>query len=120
VTGIQGPGERAVRMFFQAYSESKPELFDECVSADYLDFGHTPPGRGPDGARDDFNQAQAKVGSVTYEIASLVDDGDEHVAAHWLGHLANGTTVAGLSLYRVVDGKIASTHHTAEGGLPPA
>ena len=109
-----GPAEQAVRTFFQAYSEGRPELFDECVSADYLDYGHTPPGRGPQGARADLDQARAKVGPVDYQIISLVDDGAGHVAVHWEGRLANGQTVAGLSLYSVADAKITSTHHAAE------
>src|ERR1700743_905667 len=113
MTNPMGPGERAVRTFFQAYSQEQPQLFDECVSADYFDYGHEPPGRGPQGARDDFEQARSKVGHIDYEILSLVDDQVGHVAVHWVGTLANGQTAAGLSLYGVVDGLIVSTHHTA-------
>jgi hypothetical protein len=39
--------EEAVRAYFSAYSEGHPEKFDEMVSQNCLDYGHTPPGRGP-------------------------------------------------------------------------
>ena len=39
----------AVRAFFAAYSQGHPEQFDQVVSPDYVDFGHTPPCRGPQG-----------------------------------------------------------------------
>ena len=48
--------EEAVRAYFSAYSEGHPERFDEMVSQDYLDYGHTPPGRGPQGARDTMSR----------------------------------------------------------------
>ena len=40
--------EEIVRAYFDAY-EGKPELFDKVVSPDYIDYGHTPPGHGPQG-----------------------------------------------------------------------
>jgi hypothetical protein len=33
--------EDAVRAYFAAYSEGRPERFDEIVSPDYVDYGHT-------------------------------------------------------------------------------
>jgi ketosteroid isomerase-like protein len=49
--------EDTVRAYFAAYSEGGPDQFAEIVSPDYVDYGHTPPGRGPKGARDDYEQA---------------------------------------------------------------
>jgi ketosteroid isomerase-like protein len=35
--------EDVIRAYFAAYSEGHPERFDELVSPDYVDYGHTPP-----------------------------------------------------------------------------
>jgi hypothetical protein len=37
--------------FFDCYTNGRPEDFDQCVAPDYTDYGHTPPGIGPGGAR---------------------------------------------------------------------
>jgi hypothetical protein len=65
--------EDAVRAYFPAYSEGHPGQFDELVSANYVDYGHTPPGRGPQGARDDDEHAvQITGGLIRYDIGALV------------------------------------------------
>jgi hypothetical protein len=111
--------EDAVRAFFAAYSEGRPERFDEIVSPDYADYGHTPPGRGPQGARDDYDHAVQLTGGVpAYDIDALVAR-DDTVAVAWTGHLANGSEFRGLSLYLVVGGQVAETRH-ALIGPPPA
>jgi len=110
--------EDAVRAFFAAYSQGHPEQFDDCVSPDYVDFGHTPPGRGPQGARDDYEHAVQLVGGVTrYDIDALVLR-DDAVAVAWTGHLPNGSDYRGLSLYQVTEGKVAETRHATIGTLP--
>ncbi|WP_431803744.1 nuclear transport factor 2 family protein [Microbacterium sp. bgisy203] len=104
--------ETIVRGFYACYSEGRPEDFDRYVSPDYLDCGHTPPGRGAEGARDDYVQAVAKVGGiVTYTLDAIVTDEDV-VAVVWTGTLPNGDHMRGLSTYRIADGLIASTRHT--------
>jgi ketosteroid isomerase-like protein len=111
--------EDAVRGYFAAYSEGRPEQFDEIVSPDYVDYGHTPPGQGPQGARDDYENAVRISGGVpVYDIDALVAR-DDTVAAAWTGHLPNGSDFRGLSLYRVVNGRIAEIRH-ALIGPPPA
>ena len=111
--------EDAVRAYFTAYSQGSPEQFDEIVSPDYVDYGHTPPGHGPQGARDDYEQAvQSYGGVIRYDIEALVAREDA-VAADWTGHLPNGSDFHGLSLYRVVDGRVAEARH-ALIGQPPA
>jgi ketosteroid isomerase-like protein len=113
--------EEAVRAYYAAYSEGRPERFDEVVSPDYLDYGHTPPGRGPQGARDDYEHAVQLVGGVPrYDIDALVArDDDGTVAVSWTGHLPSGTDVHGLSLYRVADGQVTEARHKMIGP-PPA
>ena len=39
-----------------------PEDFDQYVAPDYVDYGHTPPGIGPAGARDDYDQGPDRGG----------------------------------------------------------
>ena len=103
---------------FAAYSEGSPERFDQIVSPDYVDYGHTPPGRGPQGARDDYENAVKLAGGVLiYDVDALVASG-ETVAVAWTGHLPNGTNYRGLSLYRVVDGRVAETRQALIGPLP--
>jgi hypothetical protein len=103
--------EEAVRAFFDCYSNGKPEDFDKCVAADYTDYGHTPPGIGPSGARDDYEGVLKRIGGlVKYTINALVVDG-EVVAAVWTGHLPNGDAVQGLSVYRVADGLLRSARN---------
>jgi hypothetical protein len=110
--------EEAVRKFFDCYTNGRPEDFDTVVAPDYVDYGHTPPGRGPGGARDDYEHAVKLVGGlVSYEIDALVADGDT-VAAAWTGTLPNGSQMRGLSLYRVTGGLIRSTRHALIGDLP--
>jgi hypothetical protein len=110
--------EEAVRKFFDCYSNGRPEDFGECVAPDYADYGHTPPGIGPDGARDDYENAIKMAGGlIRYTIDALVLDGDM-VAAAWTGALPSGAEMKGLSLYRVGGGLLRSTRHTLIGGLP--
>jgi hypothetical protein len=90
------PGDSVtVRGYFDAYTAGDPGKFDDVVADDYTDYGHNPPGRGPQGARDDGN-----------------------VAVAWTGTLPNGKQSKGLSLYLVKDGKITEIRHAAIGALP--
>ena len=108
----------AVRAFFDCYSDGRPQDFDTVVAPDYVDYGHTPPGRGPGGARDDYDHAVKLAGGViSYAIDALVAD-DDVVAAAWTGTLPSGSEMRGLSLYRVRDGLIRSTRHALIGERP--
>lgn len=110
--------EEVVRRFFDCYTDGRPEDFDQVVAPDYADYGHTPPGRGPGGARDDYDNAVKMVGGVSrYVIDALVADG-EMVAAAWTGRIPSGAEFRGLALYRVSDGLLRSTRQTLIGDLP--
>ena len=117
--GAQLKPEDVVRKFFDCYTNGRPEDFDRFVAPDYVDCGHTPPGRGPDGARDDYDNAVKNAGGVIrYTIDGLVVDGDM-VAADWTGTLPSGEEVGrGLSLYRTSDGLLRSTRHVVYGNVP--
>jgi ketosteroid isomerase-like protein len=107
-----------VRAYFAAYSEGRPERFDELVSADYVDYGHTPPGHRAQGARDDYEHAvQITGGLIRYDIDALVAR-DDTVAVVWTGHLANGSDYHGLSLYRVTDGRVTEIRQALIGPAP--
>ena len=110
--------EQAVREFYACYSDGRPQDFDAVVADDYADYGHQPPGRGPDGARADYEHAvQVAGGITTYVIDALVVDDDDAghdatvVAVVWTGTLPSGDVARGLSTYRVRDGKLTSTRH---------
>jgi hypothetical protein len=110
--------EDTVRAYFAVYSEGRPEQFDEIVAPEYLDYGHTPPGRGPQGARDDYEHAvEIAGGKLIYDIDALIAR-DDTVAAVWTGHLPNGSEFRGLSLYRVVDGRLTETRQALIGPPP--
>jgi hypothetical protein len=111
--------EDAVRGYFAAYSDGRPDRFDEFVSPDYVDYGHTPPGHGPQGARDDYDNAVRFAGGVIrYDIDALVAR-DDTVAVAWTGHLPNESDFRGLSLYLIADGRVTEVRH-ALIGPPPA
>ncbi len=110
--------DEVVRRFFDCYTKGRPQDFDEVVAPDYIDYGHTPPGRGPGGARDDYNNAVKMAGGlIRYTIDALVVD-DEMVAAAWTGTLPSGAEMKGLSLYRTSGGQILYTRHALIGDLP--
>jgi hypothetical protein len=108
-----------VRAFFGAYTDQTPERFAAVVAEDYIDYGHEPPGRGPQGARDDYDGAMKSVGAIRYEIDALVDDGDGRVAAVWTAQLpGTDEPFRGLGLYWVRDHLLAETHHAIVGPIP--
>ena len=111
--------EDVVRKFFDCYSNGRPEDFDEVVALDYVDYGHTPPGRGPDGARDDYENGVKQAGAVIrYTIDALVVDGDM-VATAWTGRLPSGEEIGrGLSLYETSDGLLRSTRQALIPNTP--
>ncbi|HUA02516.1 MAG TPA: nuclear transport factor 2 family protein [Solirubrobacteraceae bacterium] len=104
--------EDVVRAYFAAYNEGRPERLEELVSPDYVDYGHTPPGHGRQGARYDYEHAVELAGGlIQYDIEAIVAGGDA-VAATWTGHLPDGSEYRGLSLYLVADGRMTEAHNT--------
>ncbi|HEX8008229.1 MAG TPA: nuclear transport factor 2 family protein [Trebonia sp.] len=114
---VQLSPEEVVRKFFDCYTDGRPEDFGEVVAPDYLDYGHTPPGRGPGGACDDYeNAVRLAGGMIGYTIDILVADGDM-VAAAWTGTLSSGEEMKGLGLYRTSGGLLRSTRRALTGDL---
>jgi SnoaL-like protein len=95
--------EEVVRHFYDCYNSRSDDLKTVCVP-DYVDYGHTPPGHGRSGARDDYeNAVKVASGVIHYDIDPLVVDADV-VAPLRTGTLPNGDVARGLSVYRVSDG----------------
>jgi predicted ester cyclase len=111
-----------VQRFFSAFNDQTPDVFDEIISPDYVDYGHEPPGRGPQGARDDYDGARNAVGKVEYVIDDMIAEGDR-VATRWTATMppAGGDegraasdpplTVTGISIYVLANGQITETRH---------
>ena len=109
--------EETIRAFYHAFNDAQPERFAALISDSYVDNGHQPPGRGPLGARADYESALRKFGHIDYVINGVVASG-ENVAAAWTGLSVHGEEFSGLSLYRVVGGQIVETSNTTIGQLP--
>jgi hypothetical protein len=111
--------EDVVRAFFDAYTDQAPQRFEAIIAGDYLDYGHEPPGRGLQGACDDYDGSMKMVGAIRYEIDALVDDGDGRVAAVWTAQLpGTDEPFKWLGLYRIRDHLLAETHHAVVGPIP--
>jgi hypothetical protein len=103
--------EEVVRKFFDCYTNSSPQDFDECVAPDYVDYGHEPPGIGPAGARDDYENAiKVAGGPITYTIDALVA-GDGTLAVVWR-HFSRTEPVPGRRRPAPVDAAHADRRHT--------
>jgi predicted ester cyclase len=111
-----------VQRLFSAFNDQTPDVFDEIISPDYVDYGHDPPGRGPQGARDDYNGARGAVSKVEYVIDDMIAEGDR-VATRWTATMtpAGGDegpaasdrplTATGISIYVLANGQITETRH---------
>lgn len=38
------------RFYEEVFNQGQEEVIDEIISPDYVDYGHEPPGKGPEGA----------------------------------------------------------------------
>ena len=111
-----------VERFFSAFNDQTPDVFDEVISPDYLDYGHSPPGRGPQGARDDYNGAGSAFSKVEYVIDDMIAEGDR-VATRWTATLSRAggddgqaasdrpLSATGISIYVLANGQITETRH---------
>jgi predicted ester cyclase len=120
-TGLAA-NKAVVQRFFSAFNDQTPDVFDEVISPDYVDYGHEPPGRGPQGARDDYNDGRSAASQVEYVIDDMIAEGDR-VATRWTATMspAGGDegraasdrplTATGISIYVLVNGQITETRH---------
>ena len=120
-TGLAA-NKAVVQRFFSAFNDQTPDVFDEIISPDYVDYGHEPPGRGPQGARDDYNASRSAVSKIDYVIDDMIAEGDR-VATRWTATMtpADGDegraasdrplTATGISIYVLANGQITETRH---------
>lgn len=115
------PAKGIVIRFFGAYSETAPDDLAALLTDDYQDFGHRPPGRGVAGAREDYDVFTAHFSDLFYLLHDLIREGDR-VAVRWTATMTHSgagflklpatgrrVTLDGVSIYRIVDGRIAAT-----------
>jgi predicted ester cyclase len=119
---VLAANKAVVQRFFSAFNDQTPDVFDEIISPDYVDYGHEPPGRGPQGARDDYNGALSAVGKIEYVIDDMIAEGDR-VATRWTattpptgGDEGRATSdrpfaATGISIYALANGQITETRH---------
>ena len=120
-TGLAA-NKAVVQRFFSAFNDQTPDVFDEIISPDYLDYGHEPPGRGPQGARDDYNGTLGVAGKIEWVIDDMLAEGDR-VATRWAATLAPAggdegpaasdrpLIATGISIYVLANGQITETRH---------
>jgi ketosteroid isomerase-like protein len=120
-TGLAA-NKAVVQRFFSAFNDQTPDVFDEVISPDYVDYGHEPPGRGPQGARDDYDGSLGAFSKVEYVIDDMLAEGDR-VAARWTATLTPAAgderrdasdrplTATGISIYVLANGQITETRH---------
>ena len=118
--------EAVVRRFYEeVFNERREDVIPKIISPDYVDYGHNPPGRGPQGALDDLRGVEAVSNDARYEIEDMVTAGDT-VAVRWTGRLSHTGTIAGIeptgkqltlsgmSFYKLRNGQITETRNQVD------
>ena len=118
--------EAVVRRFYEeVFNQRREDVIPEIISPDYVDYGHTPPGRGPQGALDDLRGVEAVSNDARYDIEDIVTGGDT-VAVRWTGHMSHTgpiagieptgkqLTLSGMSFYKLRDGQITETRNQVD------
>ncbi len=110
------------RFYEEVFNQGHEEVIDEIISPDYVDYGHEPPGKGPEGAKQDFRGATSVFSNTHYTIDELIATGDR-VIVRWTGtYIHSGefagipptgksVTLTGISIYRVANGQIQETRN---------
>lgn len=120
---IEEDNKTIVRRFYEeVFNQGREEVIDEIISPDYLDYGHEPPGEGPEGAKQDYRSATSVFSNTHYTLDELIATGDR-VIAQWTGTYvhsgdfagipATGKSVSltGISIYRIANGQIRETRN---------
>jgi predicted ester cyclase len=115
-----------VRRFYdEVFNDGREGVIDEIIADDYVDYGHNPPGKGPQAARDDWKGVKEPFPDARYEIDDVVAEGDT-VAVRWTGTMTHANpflgveptgkrlTLSGTSFYKVTGGKITETRNVAD------
>jgi predicted ester cyclase len=120
---IEEDNKTVVRRFYEeVFNQGQEAVIDEIVAPDYMDYGHTPPGKGPEGAKQDFRGIAGAFSNPHFTIDDLIATGDQ-VIARWTGtftHTGEFAGVAptgkslmltGMSIYRLANGQLLETRN---------
>ncbi len=115
-----------VRRFYEeVFNDGNDAVIEEIISPDYVDYGHNPPGAGPQAARDDWKGVKEPFPDARYEIDDVVAQGDT-VAVRWTGTMTHTSpflgveptgkrlTLTGTSVYKLAGGQITETRNQAD------
>lgn len=120
---MEEDNKAVVRRFYEeVFNQGREEVIDEIISPDYMDYGHEPPGKGSEGAKQDYRGATSVFSNTHYTIDELIATGDR-VIVRWTGKYVHSGDFAGIkatgkpvpltgmSIYRVANGQIQETRN---------
>ena len=117
--------EKVVRRFYEVFNKKDPNIIKEVISDDYVDYGMQPPGRGVQGALNNFEGLFKSFGDLNFNIEEIISV-DDRVIARWsgsakhigefLGFPATQKTIqmTGMSFYKIRNGKIVETRNAVD------
>src|SRR3974377_99866 len=85
-----------VRRFYDAYNKKDEAILNEVIASDYVDYGHEPPGRGPQGAKSDHQEFTRAFGDASFDIEEMFGS-DDRVVVRWTLHATHTGPFPGLS-----------------------
>jgi predicted ester cyclase len=120
---MEEDNKAVVRRFYEeVFNQGKEDVIDEIISPDYIDYGHEPPGKGIEGAKQDYRGATSVFSDTHYTIDELIATGDR-VIVRWTGKYVHSgdfagikatgkpVSLTGMSIYRVANGQIQETRN---------
>ena len=121
MAGIEANKALVRRWYVEVLTQRRAEVIDEIVSMDYWGDTDAPLREGPVGAHQEVNALFAAFADMRFTIDDMIAEGDK-VVVIWTGDLTpiisrtrpplpgHTVTVAGISIYRVIDGRIVVNH----------
>ncbi|MGL5924255.1 ester cyclase [Chroococcidiopsis sp.] len=113
------------RYFEEVYNQAREEVIDEIVAPSYIDYGHNPPGRGTEGAKQDLRGLLTAFSDLQFTIDDLIAEGNK-VVARWTGNVTHSgefvgvpatgkrVTMTGISIYRLEDKQLIETRNAGD------
>lgn len=110
------------RFYEEVFNQGREEVIDEIISPDYIDYGHEPPGRGPEGAKQDYRGATSVFSNTHYTIDEMIAT-EDRVIVRWTGNYVHSgefagiaptnkpVSLTGISIYRIANGQIQETRN---------
>ena len=117
MAGIEENKALVRRWYAEVLTQRRADVIDEIVAMDYRGDTAVPLREGLVGAHQEVNDLFAAFADMRFTIDDMIAEGDK-VVVIWTGDLTpidsrtrlpmpgNTVTVAGISIYRVVDGRI--------------